>query len=75
MKTYGSAVLTALQARYLSIDEIADKIPDRRFKAFLNGGSSEDWLCCFWKNMAITEAQRCRKNSTNKIQESKNLQT
>ena len=50
---YGSAVLTALQAQHMSLDEIGDLIPYRRLKAFIAGGDSEEWLSCFWKNMAV----------------------
>lgn len=58
MKTYGSAVLTALQAQHKSIDEIDNLICKRRFKAFLDGGNPKEWLDCFWQQMAILEAQR-----------------
>lgn len=60
MKTYGSAVLTALQARNKSIDEIGDLIPNRRFDAFLKGGNSDEWLDGFWKNIAILVANGVR---------------
>lgn len=70
MKTYGSAVLTALQAQYKSIDVIGKLIDHRRLKAFVDGGMPEEWLDSFWRQMAILEAQRCRK----KIEE-RNLQT
>lgn len=59
-KTYRSAVLTALEAQYKSIDEIGNLIPNRRFDAFLKGGNSDAWLDCFWKQMAIIEAERCK---------------
>lgn len=59
-KTYGSAVLTALQAQHKSIDEIEKLIHHRRLQAFIKGGLPEEWLDCFWKQMAIMEAQRCR---------------
>lgn len=58
MKTYGSAVLTALQAQHKSIDEIDNLICERRFKAFLDGGKPEEWLDCFWKQMALIESER-----------------
>lgn len=61
MKTYGSAVLTALQAQHKSIDEIERLIQYRRLQAFIKGGNSEEWLSYFWQQMAILEAQRCRK--------------
>lgn len=70
MKTYGSAVLTALQAQHKSIDEIERLIDHRRLKAFIDGGMPEEWLDCFWQQIAILEANRCRK----KI-EARNLQT
>ena len=70
MKTYGSAVLTALQAQYKSIEEVGNLIQHRQLKAFIKGGNTAEWIDCFWKNIAIMEAQRCRK----KIEE-KNLQT
>lgn len=61
MKTYGSAVLTALQAQHKSIEEIEKLVSHRRIKAFLDGGNITDWLDCFWKQMAILEANKCRK--------------
>lgn len=70
MKTYGSAVLTALLAQHKSIDEVEELITERRLQAFINGGNPAEWLDCFWKQMAILEANRCRK----KIEE-RNLQT
>ena len=62
MKTYGSAVLTALQAQHKSIDEIDELINHRRLQAFIKGGNPIDWLDCFWQQMAILEAQRCQKS-------------
>lgn len=62
MKTYGSAVLTALQAQYKSLDEIEQLVQHRRLQAFIKGGNSEEWLIGFWKNIAITESERCRMN-------------
>lgn len=61
MKTYGSAVLTAIQAQHMSIDEIEKLIQEREYKVHLKGGSPTEWLDCFWKNIAIMEAQRCQK--------------
>lgn len=61
MKTYGSAVLTALQAQHKSIDEIEQLIQKRRLQAFIKGGSSKEWLDSFWKQIAIMGAQICRK--------------
>lgn len=52
MKTYGTAVLTALQARNKPIDEVGELIKDRRFNAFAAGRDSEQWLSCFWRQMA-----------------------
>lgn len=63
MKTYGSAVLIALQAQHKSIDEIGKLIDHRRFKAFLDGGNPVEWLDCFWQQMAILEAQRINTKS------------
>lgn len=60
MKTYGSAVLTALQAQHKSIEEIGKLIDHRRFKAFLDGGMPEEWLDSFWQQMAILESERIR---------------
>ncbi len=63
MKTYGSAVLTALQAQHMSIENISQKIQDRQLDDFFRGDIlPEQWLDCFWKQMAILEVQRCRKN-------------
>lgn len=61
MKTYGSAVLTALQAQHKSIEEIEKLIDHRRLKAFIDGGNPKEWLDSFWQQMAILEANRCRK--------------
>ncbi len=66
MKTYGSAVLTALQAQHASIEEVKELIRERQRQAVLEDGNSEEWLDCFWKQMAILEAQRCRKKITEK---------
>lgn len=57
MKTYGSAVLTALQAQYKSIEEIDKLIQHRRLQAFIKGGLPEEWIERLWQNMAILEAQ------------------
>lgn len=59
-KTYGSAVLTALQAQYMSSKEISRLIQQRSLEAYLRGGKSEEWLACYWHNMAILEAQKCQ---------------
>lgn len=61
MKTYGSAVLTALQAQYKSLNEIERLIQQRRLQAFIKGGDSEEWLDSFWEQMEILETQRCQK--------------
>ncbi len=66
MKTYGSAVLTALQAQHKSIDEIERLIQHGRLQAFIKGGNSEEWLDCFWQQMAILEAQKCQKKIAEK---------
>jgi len=55
-----TAALTALQARDKSVEEIESRVKDRLFNAYLKGGDSEEWLACFWKNIAITESERCR---------------
>lgn len=55
-----TAALTALQARDKSVEEIGWLIRHRRLQAFIKGGDSEEWLACFWKNIAITESERCR---------------
>lgn len=62
MKTYGSAVLTALQAQHKSIEEIGNLIQHRKLQAFIKGGSATKWLDRFWKQMAILEASRCQQN-------------
>lgn len=59
MKGTGSAVLTALQSQYMSIDEIEELVIERRLKTFLNGGNPFEWLDCFWENIAIMEANKC----------------
>lgn len=69
-KTYGSAVLTALQAQHKSIEEVEELVNHRRLQAFIRGGSATEWLDCFWQQVAILEANKCRK----KIEE-RNLQT
>lgn len=58
MKTYGTAVLTALQAQHKSIDEIERLIQHRRFNLFIKGGNSEEWLDCFWQQMALIESEK-----------------
>lgn len=58
MKTYGSAVLTALQDQYKSTDEIDKLIHHRRLKAFIDGGMPEEWLDSFWQQMTIIEANK-----------------
>lgn len=58
MKTYGSAVLTALQAQYKSIDEIDNLVRERLIGAFLRGRDLSYWIACFWKQIAIIEGQR-----------------
>lgn len=59
MKTYGSAVLTALQAQYKSVGEIEELIIERRLQAFINGGNPIEWLDSFWQQMAIIKANSC----------------
>lgn len=58
MKTYGSAVLTALQAQNKSIEEVEELVNHRRLQAFIKGGNPFGWLDCFWQQMAILEANR-----------------
>lgn len=58
MKTYGSAVLTALQAQHKSIEEIEELIQERRLQAFLKGGNPFEWLDCFWQQMALIKSER-----------------
>lgn len=60
MKTYGSAVLTALQAQQKPIDEVSELIKDRRFDAYKQGKDNDEWVDEFWRQMAIMEVQRCR---------------
>lgn len=59
MKTHGSAVLTALQAQYKSVDEIEELIIERRLQDFINGGNPIEWLDSFWQQMAIIKANSC----------------
>ena len=51
MKTYGSAVYAALQARFKGIEEIERLIKHLRIQAFLQGGSTAEWLECFWQQI------------------------
>lgn len=60
MKTYGSAVLTALQAQHKSIEEVGNLIQHRRLQAFIKGGNATEWLDCFWKQIAIITANGVR---------------
>lgn len=60
MKTYGSAVLTALQARYLSVEEIVKLIYLRRFDSYMKGDDNDTWVDCFWHNIAILVANGVR---------------
>lgn len=53
MKTYGSAVLTALQAQHNSIDEVGEKVCMGRYRANLKDGNDFGWLKCFWNTIAI----------------------
>ena len=62
MKTYGSAVLTSLQAQHKSIEEIEKLINHRRLQAFIKGGNPIEWLGCFWQQMAILEANTINVN-------------
>ncbi len=57
-KNYGSAVFTALQARYMSLEYIAYEARHRQFDAVVKGDSTSDWWADFWRNMAILEAER-----------------
>ena len=56
MKTYGSAVLTALHAQYKNIEEIERLATRRRIKVFLEGRDCKEWLDEFWKQIAIITA-------------------
>ena len=60
---YGSAVLTALEAQYASIEEIGKLIPHKRLKTFIEGSNSEEWLECFWRTMEAIRAQRLSKET------------
>ncbi len=57
MKHYGSAVLTALQAQYKSVEEVGELVRHRKLTAFINGGMPAEWLDEFWHTMALLEAQ------------------
>ena len=59
-KTYGSAVLTALQAQHKSIEEIEKLVLKRRIQVFLDGGDIHGWLDCFWHTIAILVANGVR---------------
>lgn len=47
MKTYGTAVLTALQAQHKSIDEIERLIQHRRYKPLLRAVTAKNGLIAF----------------------------
>lgn len=59
-KTYGSAVLTALQAQYKSIEDIEQLFYDRKLEAYMQGRSPDKWTDDFWQQIAILEANRCQ---------------
>lgn len=59
-KSYGSAVLTALQAQHKSIDEIVNLAYIRRFDAYMKGDHNDTWVDCFWHNIAILVANGVR---------------
>lgn len=62
-KTYGSAVLTALQASYKGVGDMDRLIRNCMYKAILNDRDADEWLDCFWYNIGILEAQRCQKTN------------
>ncbi len=53
----GSAVLTAMQARSMSLEFTAKAAPLRAFNHFLKGGRFEDWWAEFWRNYGLMEAR------------------
>ncbi len=71
MDKYGSAVLTALQARYMTFEEIAYAAPHRCFKSFLQGGKPDKWWAEFWRTYALLKEQealvKCKNNLVLKV--------
>lgn len=55
-----SAVLTAQDTRYMTVDEIAELVRKRRFKAVIGGAKPNEWDDEFWKNIAIDFALEVR---------------
>lgn len=53
-------------AQHKSLDEIERLIQHGRLQAFIKGGNLAEWLSCFWQQMAILEAQRCRQKIAKK---------
>lgn len=53
MKSYGSAVYMALLAQYLPLRAMKQLIPHERFKAIAKGADGDEWLCCFWEQLAL----------------------
>lgn len=51
-RKYGSAILTAFEAQYKSIEEIELLYIHRSIRALFEGGSPLEWEDCFWGNMA-----------------------
>lgn len=62
----GSAVLTALQAKHLSIEKIKYRMFVRRMRAFMKGADLTEWISVFWHNVGIVIAAEIAQNIKNK---------
>ena len=64
MKAIGSAVLTALQSKDKPIEEVADLINKRRYKANLRGTTTAEWVDAFWSQVGLMQSAVFDKRST-----------
>lgn len=55
-KKCGSAVLTALQIKQISVEEFSNVVKKRKLRAFMNGANLDDWIDTFWHNAGIVIA-------------------
>lgn len=52
----GSAVLTALQIKQISVGDFYNVVKQRRVHAYLNGADLDDWIDVLWHNAGIVMA-------------------
>ena len=55
-KKCGSAVLTALQIKQISVKEFSNVVKKRKLHAFMNGADLNDWIDTFWSSVGIVMA-------------------